>query len=400
MNLIFSDIKANTFHVFNNDCEYKIDYDQFVKENRLKESTSFLEYTIFEYPFDDCEESTHQNRIMVELEKINHDNENTKEETPINLFKEDQFLGFNESLRKRDSRPESNFPFDFDFRQKKIKMDMDDRRLMPVKQKFVGLDRLTYEETSIVDNFVEDINFMIENIVDNLDKKTRTDEDLIVLLTTKELITKYFCFTEKVKFQEEHFSVIMKNKILMTCMLERLSGLLKKGNVQSNEPNTQDNGLSAIKQLADSLIDLIVNPSNFDLNSFKSKRAGKSVITVFIFMVKNFIQQARVLDAIYSENGSQNQLNGLIQEQNIRYITQTINSALNFMAFEHFRNHPLSSSRAKMMFDSISRANRQSSDLYGSQMGRGPGILNLGRNSDRERKQGSFRSLKQLDDGS
>ena len=53
VNLIFSDIHPTHFHIFNNDCQYKIEYNKFLSDNMIKETCTFSEYSIFDYPFED-----------------------------------------------------------------------------------------------------------------------------------------------------------------------------------------------------------------------------------------------------------------------------------------------------------------------------------------------------------
>ena len=255
----------------------------------------------------------------------------------------------------------------------------EERKARQVVNKFVGMEGITSETAAAVEGFIADLDSLLKAALDGSDKKRRTDEEMIVLLTTRQLVSKYFCFTDKMFFLDEHFSLVIRDKISLSNMTAALLSFRNRGLASSNDLSQLDTAIPKLRLFSDSLVELIVNPSNFDINSFSSRKGGKSIITVFIFMLKNFLQQSRVLEALYSENSGQNNIKGLIQEENVRYVADSINCALNFMAYEHFRTDgSLSSSKFHRLSIPKPQVITVSGELFGLQ-----GLVQLEKTAER-----------------
>ena len=376
VSLLFSDIKQNLFHVFSNDCEYRIGYEQFLKDNRIKEDCTFLEYSIFDYPFENSLDEEHENKVVVEQVKQLQACLNELKGPPL-----DKEPGL-DLLKKRDSRAElGSAGGEAESRsQKKLQTaEEEERKARLVMNKFVGMDAVGPETTAAVESFMSDLDSLVKAALDGSEKKKRSDEELIVLLTTRQLVAKYFCFTDKLYFLEEHFSLVIREKISLSHMTAALQSFRCRGPASSNDLAQLESAIPKLRLFADSLVELIVNPSNFDINSFSSRKGGKSIISVFIFMLKNFLQQSRVLEALYSENSGQNNLRGLIQEDNLRYVADSINCALNFMAYEHFREDSrLASSKLRRLAVPKPQMVTVSGELFGLQ-----GLVQLEKTAER-----------------
>ena len=56
-----------------------------------------------------------------------------------------------------------------------------------------------------------------------------------------------------------------------------------------------------IKQINDNLMDLLLNPATFD-SSINLHKQGRSIINLYIFLIKSFFQQIRILKTMYCED--------------------------------------------------------------------------------------------------
>jgi hypothetical protein len=148
-------------------------------------------------------------------------------------------------------------------------------------------------------------------------KGSSTDEELIILLTLKHLITIYFS-----KSADSRDPVIQAlRKISQEDILIMLSSIKFK-----------DKHVAVITSyitiINDILLDLILNPSNFNKGSFHFgsliAKGGKAIMGIYTFLIKNLFQQLHLLRAQFSGDDSctMNQL----------YSTESSNSDIAYLA--------------------------------------------------------------------
>lgn len=116
------------------------------------------------------------------------------------------------------------------------------------------------------------------------------DEDIIVLAVLAELVNRYFGIQES----PDNIGSLMRSRIPLTEMI----GLL--GTVRFKDKNS-DMILIILKQMNDNLMELLLNPSSFE-SQINLHKPGRSIINLFIFLIKNYFQQVRILKSMYCED--------------------------------------------------------------------------------------------------
>lgn len=87
---------------------------------------------------------------------------------------------------------------------------------------------------------------------------------------------------------------LMRSKISIDEMVNLLAS------VRFKYKNT-DMILITLKQMNDNLLDLLLNPGSFE-SSISLHKPGRSIINMFIFLIKSFFQQVRILKSMYCED--------------------------------------------------------------------------------------------------
>lgn len=289
VNLLFSDIHSSTFHVFNNDCEYKIDYEQFMKENLIKETCTFNEYTIFDYPFDDI--SNHPKYSTIALEN------------PLS------------------KRPPQSAPTLDDIKREDMESHLPAIR-------YVDINGMTQEQRATIDAVVADLDTLLRSQLESQEKRKKSEVEVLTLIAGKQLVMAYFNFTERLNHTDDYSGLLLRQNIGVAAMASAFGSLLFL---------EAENKMTKLKILVDSLVGLLVNPSGFNKSTFGAVRSGKSVIAVFTYLIASVLQQIRMFDTLYSGEMPGSVVHSAIVIDNIKYVERVVDSMLNIMAFSKFK---------------------------------------------------------------
>jgi hypothetical protein len=177
-----------------------------------------------------------------------------------------------------------------------------------------GLDA---DQSRSVEFFMAEIDGMITEISSKNNRDPRRDEDLIILLTLKEFVSRYFQSPAEPSLSTDNIARMMRSKITVNEMIMVLSSIKFKD-------KNPDMILVTIKQFNDIFLELIINPSGFKSNQISFFRGGKSIINIFIFLIKNYFQQIRIMKSIYIEDSIQSETAYLFHDENIIDILKTM----------------------------------------------------------------------------
>lgn len=144
----------------------------------------------------------------------------------------------------------------------------------------------------------------------------RRDEDLITLMALKQFVRNYFVGDPL----SDQVCRIMKSKIKVNEMIMVLSSLKFKD-------KNPDMLLVTMKQFTDIFFELIVNPESFKTSQINFYRGGKSIINVFIFLIKGYFQQVRIMRSIYSDELAKNDVLHLFEEKDALDVLRVLVSA-------------------------------------------------------------------------
>lgn len=166
-------------------------------------------------------------------------------------------------------------------------VDADHRSVNSVtSQPFKQLDA---DQAKSVESFVQELESLVQHTA--LKRDPRRDEDLIVLMTLKQFVTKYF--TDNT-LGGDSIARTMRNKININDMIMMLSSIKFKD-------KNNDMILVTVKQFDDIYLELLINPAGFKTSHINYYRGGKGIVNVYIFMLMNFFQQIRSMRNIFIE---------------------------------------------------------------------------------------------------
>ncbi len=169
-------------------------------------------------------------------------------------------------------------------------IDNDHRSVHSVtSQPFKQLDS---DQAKSVEIFVQELDNLIQ--ITSLKRDPRRDEDLIVLMTLKQFVNRYF--TDNT-LGGDGIARTMRNKIPINDMIMMLSSIKFKD-------KNNDMILVTVKQFDDIYLELLINPSGFKTSHINYYRCGKGIVNVYIFMLMNFFQQIRNMRNIFVEEQS------------------------------------------------------------------------------------------------
>lgn len=353
VSLVFSDIQPNIFHVFSNDCPYKVDYENFLKDNFIKEKSTFNEYSIFDYPFESMTDQ--ESKIVVDPPK-------DKQETELLMGKAHQFETEKKetSLKKREPLRSGNkggsnvkatsqvpIVLTFDATDKMmiipkmmenegpIQRKMSGSELQSFKYKFLGLEGLSQDQKCQAENFIADLDIKLLSHFEDVENKGQPDEESINLLIGRTFLLRYFGFSQENK-QEDHMTYLMRSLIDFGSMLSCIQSI-RELSVSTDQYSLK------LRQLSNVLINALVNPFGFEVGSLTSLRAGKPIFPLVGFLIRSLLQQIRLLDSMHSgEKTAYGELGAFISSENFQYVEVLIASAFNI----------ISSQRGKTFFKS------------------------------------------------
>ena len=340
VNLVFSDIQANIFHIFSNDCNYKIDYEQFLRDNIIKDESTFMEYSIFDYPFENI--SSHESKVTI-IPEFTKDDLKKADENPYLRER-----GKKDNLKKRDPKkadvgqPTSKLQvpvvltFDLDkqenaFQQRqklqasnleKYRQDLDS-----MNYKFIGMEGITVHQASSVEEFLKDLD---QRITSNLNL-TETGEKMGCsfpnFFMAKELIQAYFGFSQTPRLHDNQLRDLLRLHIDTASMISAL------GNIRdstSSEPYE-----TKITRFCDVVVGLVIKPNHFKAHDLATLRPGKPITLLLSFFIKSVLQQIEIFDGLYAGTDSRvgaRESQSLIHSYNRKYVEQLISTFFNLIA--------------------------------------------------------------------
>ena len=190
---------------------------------------------------------------------------------------------------------------------------------------FKGLDS---EQIRSVEVFLSDLDNLIREVSNRSNHDPRRDEDLIILITLKHFVTRYFNSPNEPTFSSDVIAKLMKAKINTNEMIMVLSS------IKFRDKNS-DMILVTVKQFNDIFLELIINPNSFKSNQISFFRGGKSIINIFIFLIKNFFQQIRIMKSIYIEDALHPESMYLFSDDTSVDVLKTlVNSSLELSAID------------------------------------------------------------------
>ena len=168
------------------------------------------------------------------------------------------------------------------------------------------LKNMSETSKNIFESFLAGVDNLMETTLKPSNKDIKRDEDVVSLVLLRHIIHRYFSTDIS-----DAIGSLMRSKIREEDLLSSIS------NIRFKDKNP-DMILIVIKQMNDNLLESIINPSTFN-SQIDIQKAGKSLVNIFIFLVKNFYQQIKTMRSIYCEESAS-------AESHFLFSTDTINS--------------------------------------------------------------------------
>lgn len=194
---------------------------------------------------------------------------------------------------------------------------------------------LDNEQVKSIDNFMNEVDSLVSNTISKTNKDPKLDEDLILLITLKQFVARYFGSVGSFSPSQDHIARLMREKVKINDMLLVLSSIKFKD-------KHSDMILVTVKQFDDIFLELIINPNTFKAGQINFYRGGKNIVNTFIFLIKNIFQQIRVLKSIYYEEFLHADVLHLFSNHSyIELLKSLINTILEIAALETTSSPPL-----------------------------------------------------------
>lgn len=207
-------------------------------------------------------------------------------------------------------------------------MNHDDSLSQNSTAHFKNLDA---EQAKAVELFVEEMNGLVKEVSGKNNRDPKRDEDLIVLLTLKRFVTRFFGTPgeNQISLGSDTISRLMRSKVTVNDMI------LVLNSIKFRDKNS-DMILVTVKQFSDIFLELIVSPQSFKPSQINFYRGGKSIVNLFIFLLKNFFQQTRLLKSISAEESQFQQEGSFLfsAEPAIQLLTSLIDTAMELCVLE------------------------------------------------------------------
>lgn len=169
-----------------------------------------------------------------------------------------------------------------------------DSEKTPMSKRYCGLD---IDQIKCIEFFMVEIDKLLNIVSSKENKDPRRDEDLITLMALRQFVARYFAGDSAT----DNINKLMRSKIKMSEMIMVLSSLKFKD-------KNPDMILVTVKQFTDIFLELVVNPASFKTSQINFYRGGKCIINIFIFLIKSYFQQARIMKSIYSDDFMKNEV--------------------------------------------------------------------------------------------
>lgn len=153
---------------------------------------------------------------------------------------------------------------------------------------FKGLDS---NQIRTIENFTSSMDRVQADALRPGSYDQHRDEDIIILGALTELVNRYFGSQEN----PDNIGNLMRSKIPLQDMVSMLASVRFK-------EKGADMIFIRLKQMTDNLMELLLNPGSFHMEQITSQNPGRSIINIFIFLIKSYFQQVRILKSIYCDD--------------------------------------------------------------------------------------------------
>lgn len=186
------------------------------------------------------------------------------------------------------------------------------------------LKHLHLQDKQAVDEFFEAMDELLAGCLE----PGRVGDDGALLAAAARLLTADYLTPAK----HLSFGQLLRAKIPHQLMIENLKLI-----VRNKREFLQEGKTDIVRQFADVLTEILVNPNNFDANSFVSRKNGKSLMMMITFMIRRYVQEHRVLQGLFGENFTQNHIRTLVTRSNLGSVETLLETTLDLIAQEYFK---------------------------------------------------------------
>ena len=180
---------------------------------------------------------------------------------------------------------------------------------------------------SVFESFMSGVDNLMETTLKPSNKDIKRDEDVVSLVLLRHIIHRYFSSDST-----DAIGSIMRSKIKEEDLLSCIS------NIRFKDKNP-DMILIVVKQMNDNLLEAIINPSTFN-SQIDIQKAGKSLVNIFIFLVKNFYQQVKTMRSIYCEESASAESYFLFSAEALNSLKLVVGISLDLCQQETSRSCP------------------------------------------------------------
>lgn len=304
-----------------------------------------MEYSIFDYPFESICNHDSKVTIIPEFPKTGGNQKNGI----LNIHEREK----KESLKKRDPKKsvvqnvtgKTQVPvvltFDSEKKEKTFQKPKNDFSNLEFysqdhqspKYRFIGMDDITIEQASNVEEFLKDLDQRINSSLTLGETGGKVDCGYPNLFMAKELIQTYFGYSKIPQLYEDHLRGLLRLHIDTASMISCLANI--------KDPTSPEPYQTKVSRFCDVLAGLLVNPKHFKVPDLITLRPGKPMTLLLTFFIKSVLQQITVFDNLYAGNRtSVKESQSLIDTYNQRYVEQLISTIFNLIACQRFKQSP------------------------------------------------------------
>lgn len=195
----------------------------------------------------------------------------------------------------------------------------------------MSISHLDKEERSVVESFTKGMESIIDQTITHNNRNTKRDEDMIVLLLLRDMIRRYYT-------KDDSIGSMMREKVVNSEIIRLIDSIRFKD-------KSSDMILVMLKQMNDNLLELILNPSSFN-SEISLQKSGRSLINIFIFLIKNYFQQIKIMKGIYCEDSSMVDVSYMFNREMYRFLDRCIILSLDICGMDRSNNNSISNHSA------------------------------------------------------
>lgn len=380
VSLLFTDL-VDGVHYLTNEPNIRVEYEHCL--NKKKDGAYMFTYNLDDYPFKSLSENSKgefgnigtvrqddsgSESLTKRLPDISLSNVFSKVQ-PSSVYQGQGSRGLS-NASKYDSYLENNsqnlvvsIP---------VKKDTDHPSLtnsMVLNQSFENAEKLSKavsqglepEQAQTVEAFNTGIEKTLAETLRITNTDLRRDEDVVVLLLLNELVSRYFAKPSEAN-PPDSLQRLMKDKISVPEMISLLSSIRFKD-------KNSDMILIILKQIDDNLLQLVLNPSSFN-SQVNLTQGGRSLINIFLFLIKNTFQQIKIMKSIYCDDSLEVMSRFMFGHSSIKYVKVLVSAVVDLCCHENIETstHPRSRS-SQAGFQLHNSQHRQESTEKGLQGG-------------------------------